>query len=303
MTLEEAFIYMDMLLDKAEQPYFTSEEKEKYLQLATTEFVNIHYAKMGIDEESRKVMGAFVRWYNYSLSKNDIVNADYLGSYTYPILSEKYTDAGVIDTSGAVVAGSALSSTNPSLTNQEYGHFKYGNQYCFPENHLYTISCQLTLYNTNEVWASGAVYPGVTTSDIKHYSVPCTSVSIGEMYDHTKKEDPWSKIKKKRTVQAERSEQEFSQTNTKAKEAHYTYIEGRMIFTETFILAVRLQTLNLPTINRLFSAATVGGNSTSRPHGTLSDHYQRQIIQLAVRKMSGTTESGGYQIKDIESQK
>ena len=35
MTQQEAFDYMDLLLDKADQPYFLDTEKEKFLLLAS----------------------------------------------------------------------------------------------------------------------------------------------------------------------------------------------------------------------------------------------------------------------------
>ena len=57
MTTTEALEYLDLLLDKADQPYFIDAEKEKFINLAITEFINKYYSKIELNSESRTVPG------------------------------------------------------------------------------------------------------------------------------------------------------------------------------------------------------------------------------------------------------
>ena len=49
MTTTEALEYLDLLLDKADQPYFIDAEKEKFINLAITEFINKYYSKIELN--------------------------------------------------------------------------------------------------------------------------------------------------------------------------------------------------------------------------------------------------------------
>ena len=89
MNLTEAHDYMDMLLDKAEQPYFTTIEKDRYLDLAISEFVNSNYQKMGADEDSRRAIASCIDWNKYELTADDIASENYIYNSSYPGLSEK----------------------------------------------------------------------------------------------------------------------------------------------------------------------------------------------------------------------
>ena len=53
MTTTEALEYLDLLLDKADQPYFIDSEKQKFLNLAITEFINKYYGRIELNSESR----------------------------------------------------------------------------------------------------------------------------------------------------------------------------------------------------------------------------------------------------------
>tara|TARA_R110002012_G_scaffold10005_10_gene46630 strand:+ start:651 stop:1262 length:612 start_codon:yes stop_codon:yes gene_type:complete len=61
MTLSQAYTHLDLLLDKADQPYFTNSEKDIFLQLAVTEFVNKYYRGYGLNQEYRDGLSAFER--------------------------------------------------------------------------------------------------------------------------------------------------------------------------------------------------------------------------------------------------
>ena len=60
MTLNEAYELIDLLLDKADQPYFTVVEKDKFLNLAISDFINMHYQKMTADEDSRRALSGCI---------------------------------------------------------------------------------------------------------------------------------------------------------------------------------------------------------------------------------------------------
>ena len=61
MTQQEAFDYMDLLLDKADQPYFLDTEKEKFLLLASYEYVNMYYSTFGVNQSSRDKLRSFIK--------------------------------------------------------------------------------------------------------------------------------------------------------------------------------------------------------------------------------------------------
>tara|TARA_R100000995_G_scaffold83931_1_gene61146 strand:- start:100 stop:705 length:606 start_codon:yes stop_codon:yes gene_type:complete len=56
MNVAEANDYLDLLLDKADQPYFTDSEKEIFLNLSITEFINKYYDKIDFNSESRTAL-------------------------------------------------------------------------------------------------------------------------------------------------------------------------------------------------------------------------------------------------------
>ena len=59
MTLTEAHDLMDLLLDKADQPYFTEDEKNQFLDQAITSFINNHYQFYEQEQVSRDALGFF----------------------------------------------------------------------------------------------------------------------------------------------------------------------------------------------------------------------------------------------------
>jgi|TARA_R100000482_G_C5124619_1_gene147911 hypothetical protein len=62
MTTTEAFEYLDLLLDKADQPYFIDSEKEKFINLAITEFINKYYDKIDSNSESRTALNGLYKF-------------------------------------------------------------------------------------------------------------------------------------------------------------------------------------------------------------------------------------------------
>ena len=57
MTLTEAYEYLDLLLDKANQPYFQDDEKDKFINMSITEFLNSRYALMRINQDYSEIIG------------------------------------------------------------------------------------------------------------------------------------------------------------------------------------------------------------------------------------------------------
>jgi hypothetical protein len=53
MTVADAYNHLDLLLDKADQPYFTNSEKDIFLELAVTEFIDKNYTVFGANQEYR----------------------------------------------------------------------------------------------------------------------------------------------------------------------------------------------------------------------------------------------------------
>ena len=306
MNLTEAHDYMDMLLDKAEQPYFTTIEKNRYLDLAISEFVNSNYRKMGADEDARRAIASCIDWNRYELTADDIESEAYIYNSSYPGLSVKYTNAGVIDQAGAVISGSAFAGTGQAYTH--VGFFKYGNQYVLPKNHLFTIAIQVDYYNRKEVMDldTGEMHPGKDADDIVMERVTPKSVSTAEYYEKHNTLDPFQSANtsdKAGTPWAD----SFGQTDYQQKNkriAYWSYVEGRInISHASQIMRFYIQSVILPTVEQAFTSSTMGGNSPSPVSFSFAEHYQRKIIQLAVRKAAGVTETGDYQIQDIEAQK
>ena len=56
MTLAEARNLLDILVDKANNPYFINNEKDEFLSLAITEFINKYYSVNDLSEQARAAL-------------------------------------------------------------------------------------------------------------------------------------------------------------------------------------------------------------------------------------------------------
>ena len=248
MILTEAHDYMDLLLDKADQPYFTTEEKNKFLNIAISDFINFHYQKMTADEDSRRALAGCIDWHSFSLTAAEIVSGSYIYNNSRPAMSEKYGDNWASDHSG---------------------YFKYGNQYVLPKQHLYILSIGVKFYNKDEIIdpSTGLAYSGVIASDV--VISPIVSVknkSTRDYYEHAYTKDPFNKF---------------------GEDAPYwSYIENRIVFagSET-IQSINIQTITLPTVDQALTGDTYGA-STAPVARSFAEHYQKQIVQMAVEKMT-----------------
>ena len=248
MNLAEAYDMMDLLLDESNAPYFTTEEKDKFLNLAISDFINGHYQKMTADEDSRRALSGCIDWNNFSISKAVIIAGTAIYNNSYPALQSVYPDTSSSDLRG---------------------YFKYGNHYVLPKQHLYVLSIGVSFYNNDEVInpSTGEVYPGVTEDDIIFGpTVNAENKSTREYYENSRSKDPFNKAGKDAPA--------------------WNYIENRIVITpDSSIRYINMQTVLLPTVEEAFSASTYD-SSTAPARLTFAEHYQKQIIQSAIIKMS-----------------
>jgi len=263
MILTEAYDYMDLLLDKADQPYFVTEEKNKFLNLAISEFINMQYKKMTADEDSRRALAGCIDYQAFSLSKAEIISGNYIYGNN-PGLSAKYTDEG-IPSDPNDLAGSTY--TNAPWSGM--GYFLYGNQYVLPKQHLYVLSVAVSHYNKDDILDpdTGLAYPGVAQNDVVFSpTVSAKNKSTRDYYEHAYTKDPFNK--------------------SDEDDPYWSYIENRLIFANSSTIRyINMQVITLPTVNQAFSESTYD-NSTAPAFLTFTEHYQTQIIQAAVGKMS-----------------
>ncbi len=57
MNIQDAYDYLDLLLDKANQPYFQDDEKDKFINMSITEFLNSRYVLMRINQDYSEIIG------------------------------------------------------------------------------------------------------------------------------------------------------------------------------------------------------------------------------------------------------
>ena len=58
MTIADAYVYLDLMLDKAQQPYYTDSEKDIFINLSITEFLNERYSMMRANQDYSEITGA-----------------------------------------------------------------------------------------------------------------------------------------------------------------------------------------------------------------------------------------------------
>jgi len=58
MNIAAAYEYVDLMIDKANQPYFLNTEKDIFINLSITEFLNKRYELMGVNQEYKEMIGA-----------------------------------------------------------------------------------------------------------------------------------------------------------------------------------------------------------------------------------------------------
>lgn len=96
MTLAEAYDYLDLLIDKADQPYFIDSEKDMFLELAIPEFINKYYNINGLNEKGKSVFKGIIKSVsNYAASGGVIPNYIPLPEdYLYALFVRVFYDDG-----------------------------------------------------------------------------------------------------------------------------------------------------------------------------------------------------------------
>tara|TARA_R110002012_G_scaffold131402_1_gene283988 strand:+ start:115 stop:969 length:855 start_codon:yes stop_codon:yes gene_type:complete len=273
MTLPEAYDLIDLLLDKADQPYFTTEEKHKFLGIAISDFVNFHYQKMAADEDSKRALSGHLDWQNYFLSKTEIFDGSMIHPVSnVPTLTQKYGETwhGGLNATG--------------VNSQETtGYWIYTNQYILPPQHLYIISLRVKLYNKEQtiIPADDSTSPGTVFSTVTSENniqktdwINVDLIRPKELYSILANEDPFNGDFGIR-----------NQENSGKIKASFT--EGRLVFDPPEAIAdVTMLSLTLPTVEMAFTDNTWEDSSLTDSKGSFTEHYQRQIIQMAVEKMT-----------------
>ena len=271
MILTEAYDYMDLLLDKADQPYFTTQEKDKFLNLAISDFINFHYQKMTADEDSRRAISGCIDYQFFTLTAAEIIDGDYVYNNSHPALSLKYMDEGIpVDPTDP-----DNTTYTPNASPHSVGYFIHGNQYVFPKQHLYTLSVGVGYYNYDDIIDSttGLPYAGVVESDIVAMPlISAKNVSARDYYENSRSSDPFNRQIKENGPQ-------------------WVYVENRIVIggydeiRREKIRYINIQSITLPTINEAFAESTDYGSSSIN-RLAFAEHYQKQILQLAVEKMT-----------------
>ena len=264
---------MDLLLDKADQPYFTTSEKNKFLDLAISEFINFHYQKMGADEESKRAISPLISFSRFDFTASDLINGaiPYTINGQFPTLTAKYTPFGVVDIFGAIIPNS---THTPGNETDYKGHWKYGNQYVVPKRQLYVLSVNRRSYNQENTFdplTGFQLTNFVTDVEITDY-VPVKNKSIKDFYEDQYSEDP------------------FNKTDEKANYS-WAHIGNRMVFSNNSTLCdVHIEAIVIPPVERIFGSVGDGQDTwdaTSAPKDKVfTDHYQRQVVEIAVERMT-----------------
>ena len=256
MTIQEAYDYIDMLLDKADQPYFTTEEKNRFLNLAISDFINAHYPRMGADEDSKRALVGCTDYIRFALTPQEIVDGNMIYNNSYPALQEKY--------------GISYHNNLSAKAQGIIGYWKYGNQYILPKQNLYIVSISNQYYNKAQIInpSSGEVYSGVTTGSVKVSEAKGVEIiPAREHYQKSANRDPF-------------------QNNSGADEFDAVYIEGRLVFGQADKLyGTTIISIILPTIEQAFDDETWDSSNIPKDPA-FKEHYQKQIIEIAVNRMT-----------------
>ncbi len=257
MTIQEAYDYIDMLLDKADQPYFTTEEKNRFLNLAISDFINAHYPRMGADEDSKRALSGCTDYARFFLTAEEIVDGSMIYNDQYPAFQEKY--------------GISYHNNLSDKAQGIIGYWKYGNQYILPKQNLYIVSISNQYYNKIQIIDpenDGEVYSGVTKEDVKlSGEIGVEIIPAREIYQKTASRDPF-------------------QNNSDRDEYDATYVEGRLVFSNADrLITSTIISIILPTIEQAFDDETWDTSDIPKDPA-FKEHYQKQIIEIAVNRMT-----------------
>ena len=229
MNLDEAHDLIDMLLDKVDQPYFTDDEKNMFIDQAISAFINGHYQFYEQEQVSRDALASFI--YYKSVKNNEHYATDDTWEAGIARLPDNYVHLIQIS---LVYKPPSGSSANPS--------FEDGNQ--------------------------------------------AKIVGVKDFYDRLYSSDPFNKATKEDPIAYVR------QDATSAYIGFYPTIPAS---TATFAYTgkYRYNCLVFKDHSECFN---------DNPQNALKELYQREIIDITVRKMIGNIEGAGIQFQQIETE-
>tara|TARA_R110000822_G_scaffold8032_11_gene32163 strand:+ start:1013 stop:1813 length:801 start_codon:yes stop_codon:yes gene_type:complete len=259
MNLDDAYSMMDLLLDEADLPYFSNEEKHKFLGLSISDFINMHYERMTSDEDSRRALAGCIDFQSFRLAQwgtvvgQSIIDGTYANVSTgYPTLDKVYPE---------------------TYGTHTYGFFRHASQYVLPKNHLYVLQMAVKYYNKEDIIdpTTSLVYPGITLDDIVFTDrISVQNKSTRDYYEDSYSKDPFN--------------------NADMENPHWSYIENRIVIGggASSIFEVSFQTITLPTVEEAFKESIKNETTNVYTYGARSFqlHHKTQIIQAAVGKMS-----------------
>ena len=253
MILSEAYELMDLLLDKSDQPYFTTNEKNKFLNLAISDFINFHYQKMTADEDSRRALAGVIDSNYFLIADPEIQLDQVIYSDTnpttidfgyYPAFSAKYNSATGTDIKG---------------------HWQYGFEYVLPKQHMYILSISVGYFNIDKVTNPDGTYITGKTI-ISDELISAKNKSIRDYQELQYSKDPFNK----------------KDYNSPC----WAYVKNTIrISPYKGINQVEIKSITLPTVANVFTDQTIGSSTAPIPL-SFAEHYQKQIIELAISKMT-----------------
>lgn len=83
MTIIEMHNLCDLLLDKANSPWYNSEEKDTFLNMAQMEFVETRYRQFELDERTRKELLPLVK--RFTSSNSNKINLNTVSGYMFTL--------------------------------------------------------------------------------------------------------------------------------------------------------------------------------------------------------------------------
>jgi len=83
MTIQEMHDLCDLLIDKANAPWFTATEKDKFINLATIEFLDNSYRFFEVNEEVREKLLPVVRSNNFGNNPTPNINLSSIADFRY----------------------------------------------------------------------------------------------------------------------------------------------------------------------------------------------------------------------------
>jgi len=90
MTIAEMHTLIDLLLDKADSPWFNATEKDRYLNLAQIEFVETRYTQFEAVEKRREELLPLVR--NFPVVGVSLINLNTVPDFLYVLSIHAYMD-------------------------------------------------------------------------------------------------------------------------------------------------------------------------------------------------------------------